>query len=173
MTLSRSGETPSETRYVFAAFARLSPRARLYSAVPRSSAWPSTVIIQVAYFFSTSAFALTIIRPWSSSSWLSTGKNAGLSSPERFKSSSADEATASSGGRTTGASSTLTGGGVVGGGGKGFGSARTVSTGLVVVAGSGVVVTFGWRGLHAAALTTSRVAMTMCSVCRYMVLSLK
>src|SRR5688500_8804393 len=144
MTLSRSGETPSETRYVFAAFARFSPRARLYSAVPRSSAWPSTVIIQVAYFLSTSALALTIIRPSSSSSWLSTTKKAGFSNPDLFKSSSGEDATASATGRTIGASATLTGSGGSGGGGSGFGSSRTVSTGLLVLPRSGgVVVTFG------------------------------
>ena len=39
----RPAETPRLTRYSFTALARRAPSARLYSRVPRSSQWPSTV----------------------------------------------------------------------------------------------------------------------------------
>src|SRR5215203_5935732 len=108
-------------------------------------------MLHVAYFFSTSALALTIIRPSSSRSWLFNGKKAGFKSAARFRSSSDPELTASGTGRTMGFSSTVIGGGGGGGGGRGF-STRAVSTAAVVGAGAGVVLTFGCRGLQAAAL---------------------
>src|SRR5262245_26481541 len=79
---------PSDRRYVLTATARRSPSARLYSAVPRSSQWPSTVIIHVGYLRMTAAFAVTVARPVSSSSALSSGKKAGLNGESRFRSSS-------------------------------------------------------------------------------------
>src|SRR5688572_31670086 len=79
---------PSDSRYVLTATARRSPSARLYSAVPRSSQCPSTVIIHVGYFRITAALAVTTARPASSSSALSSGKNAGLNGESRLRSSS-------------------------------------------------------------------------------------
>src|SRR5258705_2059426 len=79
---------PSATRYVLTATARSSPSARLYSAVPRSSQCPSTVTTHVGYFFMMSALPDTIARPASSSSELSSPKNAGLNGESRFRSSS-------------------------------------------------------------------------------------
>src|SRR5438094_231116 len=43
MVKIRSGETPKLTRNSLAASARRSPRPKLYSSLPRSSQWPSTV----------------------------------------------------------------------------------------------------------------------------------
>src|SRR5688572_16839237 len=106
---------PSDNRYVLTATARRSPSARLYSAVPRSSQCPSTVIIHVGYLRITAAFAVTTARPASSSSALSSAKYAGLNGESRFRSSidralmpSSAIATGSGG---TGSTSVVEGGG--------------------------------------------------------------
>src|SRR5579862_2377917 len=52
----RAAETPRLTRYSFTALARRAPSARLYSRVPRSSAWPSTVTRTDGYFDSHAAW---------------------------------------------------------------------------------------------------------------------
>src|SRR5690349_6306968 len=57
--------------------ARRSPSARLYSAVPRSSACPSMVITQVEYFLMISALALSACCARLSTSELSKAKNTG------------------------------------------------------------------------------------------------
>src|ERR671936_2117841 len=123
----RSAEIPSETRYVRAAIARRSPSARLYSAVPRSSQWPSIVTVQVEYFFRIAASASSTPCSARSISALSNSKKAGLSGEFRFRSSSDALAIVSSrigSGGTTGGSATGSRGAggrvvVVGGGGGG------------------------------------------------------
>src|SRR5438552_16993642 len=107
---------PSDTRYVRAATARRSPNARLYSAVPRSSQWPSMVTVQLGYRFRTVAFSVNAVCAGVSSSALSRAKNAGLSGELRLRSSSeADEMESlgtGSGGTTVGSA---TGSGGAGG----------------------------------------------------------
>src|SRR5688572_5868513 len=124
---------PSDTRYVRAATARRSPRARLYSAVPRSSQCPSIVIAHVGYFFRTAAFACSISRPASLTSALSKAKNTGCRGESRFKSSSDRPDTSSlanggggigsriGAGGSAGRVAVLDEGGGVGGGGRATG----------------------------------------------------
>src|SRR5205823_14745485 len=57
----RSAATPRETRYSRAAPARRSPRARLYSAVPRSSQYPSIRTSMWGFALSHSALASRIV----------------------------------------------------------------------------------------------------------------
>src|SRR5581483_2245458 len=47
--------TPRLERYSFTALARREPSARLYSALPRESQWPSTEMVVLVHFFSQSA----------------------------------------------------------------------------------------------------------------------
>src|SRR5438128_10811756 len=122
---------PTDTRYVRAATARRSPKARLYSAVPRSSQCPSIVKVQLEYFFRTAASASSTAWPAALTSALSNSKNNGLSGELRFRSSSEADAMASSragsGGTTVGSATGCGGAGgrvpgavdVVGGGGCG------------------------------------------------------
>ena len=56
MTVIRFAGTPWLTRYAFTASARRVPRARLYSALPRESQCPSTLICVLVHRFSQSAF---------------------------------------------------------------------------------------------------------------------
>src|SRR4030095_4563856 len=124
-----------DARYALTALARRSPSARLYSAVPRSSQCPSTVIAHVEYFFSTSASAVATARPVSSSSALSSGKKIGFSGELRFKSSSDRLATESSPRRgATGTESSTRWGGA-GRGGSSAGASVTVGVGCGVAAG--------------------------------------
>src|SRR5579862_9898453 len=55
LTVMRFAGMPSEARYAWTALARFSPSARLYSSVPRSSAWPSTRMVVLDQRFSQSA----------------------------------------------------------------------------------------------------------------------
>src|SRR4051812_25705314 len=107
---------PSDTRYARAAIARRSPKARLYSAVPRSSQCPSIVTDQLGYFFSSAALASSAFCEAALRSLLSSSKYTGISGEFLFKSSSdADEIASSrtgSGGTTVGS---LTGSGGAGG----------------------------------------------------------
>src|SRR5690349_22655353 len=66
---------PSETRKFLAELARRSPRARLYSRVPRSSAWPSTVTVKFGYCFRKPAQRSTVRRASGFRSDLSKSKN--------------------------------------------------------------------------------------------------
>src|SRR3954467_7939747 len=97
---------PNEIRYARAAIARRSPKARLYSAVPRSSQWPSTVTAQLVYRFSSAAFSSSVFWFAALRSLLSSSKYTGFSGEFLFKSSSdADEIASSrtgSGGTATG-----------------------------------------------------------------------
>src|SRR5262245_59425742 len=79
---------PSDTRYARAAPARRSPNARLYSAVPRSSQWPSTVTIQLEYFFMSAAASSSVLCPSRLKSALSSSKNTGFNGELRLRSSS-------------------------------------------------------------------------------------
>src|SRR5215467_14595470 len=89
---NRSTGMPSETRYARAADARRSPKARLYSAVPRSSQCPSIVTAQLLYRFSTPALSSRTFLPSGVISLLSSSKNTGFRGEFRFRSSSeADE----------------------------------------------------------------------------------
>src|SRR5688572_227569 len=112
-------------RYVRAATARRSPRARLYSAVPRSSQWPSIVITHVGYFLRMAAFACRIVRLASFTSELSYSKKIGCSGESRLRSSSDLPDTSSAGSGCGGIGSRTGGGGsggsvdAVGGGGAG------------------------------------------------------
>src|SRR5436190_8292621 len=120
---------PSDTRYVRAATARRSPNARLYSAVPRSSQWPSIVTAQLGYFLSTDALASSAAWPFASTSALSYSKKTGWSGELRFRSSSDAEAMrssrAGSGGTTVGSAA-------------GSGGAGGRCAGAVVAGGGGI-----------------------------------
>src|SRR5262245_20845128 len=109
---------PSDIKYARVFTARRSPNAKLYSAVPRSSQWPSIVTAQVAYFFSTLAFSFRTCCSALLSSSLSYSKNTGLSGEFLLMSSSDADAIASS---RTGSGGTIvgTGTGVGGAGGGG------------------------------------------------------
>src|SRR4029079_4172287 len=92
---------------------------RLYSAVPRSSQWPSTETIQVGYCFIISAFLASTAWPSLLISALSNSKNTGARMPFLLISSSEPMSaldTDGSGGTATGGAS-VTGSG--GGGGRG------------------------------------------------------
>src|SRR5262245_50667513 len=97
---------PSDTRYARAATARRSPNARLYSAVPRSSQWPSIVTVQVALRLSSAAFSSSVFCPSPDSSSLSYSKKTGFSGEFLLISSSDTDDTSSgrtgSGGTTVG-----------------------------------------------------------------------
>src|SRR5205814_2103990 len=56
-TVTRVAATPRLTRYSFTLLARREPSARLYSELPRESAWPSSMICVTVHFFIQSAFA--------------------------------------------------------------------------------------------------------------------
>ncbi len=56
----RLAATPWLTRYARVAAARRAPSARLYSRVPRSSAWPSTVTEYWPYWFSQRAWLASV-----------------------------------------------------------------------------------------------------------------
>src|SRR5438067_5652193 len=138
---------PSDTRYARAAMARRSPNARLYSAVPRSSQWPSIVMVQVPYFFSSPASWSSALCAAGLRSLLSSSKNTGWSGEFRFKSSSDADEIASS---RTGSGGTMAGS-VTGSGGAG---GRPGVEGAVVAGGGGVGRATGGVFLpHAAAIT--------------------
>src|SRR6188508_2033732 len=108
---------PSETRYVLAERARRSPKAKLYSAVPRSSLCPSIVTAHVEYFLSTSALAIRTFCPSSSMASLSYLKKTGARIPFLLTVSISSPASGSE--ETTGVSGGSTGGGSGGVGGAG------------------------------------------------------
>src|SRR5258705_2167986 len=60
-----------------AAFARRSPRARLYSLVPRSSQWPSTRT-RLSFDFSQAALVSSVFASVGRMSYLSKSKNTSL-----------------------------------------------------------------------------------------------
>src|SRR5262245_46124828 len=107
---------PSAIRYARALTARRSPNARLYSAVPRSSQWPSIVTAQLPYFLSSEAFSFSVCWASVDSSSLSYSKKTGLSGEFLFRSSSDAAAMASS---RTGSGGTEVGSATGGGGGGG------------------------------------------------------
>src|SRR5262249_47620152 len=118
---------PSATRYARAAAARRSPRARLYSAVPRSSQWPSTVTAQLAYFLSKPAFSSRTLWLVGPRSLLSSSKNTGFSGELRLRSSSDADEIESSG---TGSGGTIVGSRTGSGGvGRGFDAGCVVAGG--------------------------------------------
>src|SRR5260370_21901593 len=123
-------------RYARAATARRSPRARLYSAVPRSSQCPSIVMVQLAYFFNSAAFALSVVCPCALTSLLSSSKNSGCSGELRLMSSSEAERMASS---FTGSGGTIDGSATGSGGAGG----RVVELPPVAEGGGGTGRTFG------------------------------
>src|SRR5688572_29749580 len=152
----RSGGTPSDTRNVLTATARRSPRARLYSGVPRSSQCPSMVTTQLEYFFSTSAFSAAVARPASSSSALSTPKNTGFSGELRLRSSRVrlEIPSSASGCCGTGsASSTRCGGGAGGG--------VVIAGGAATDGGGAGARTGGWRRLQADTATSRTITTTV------------
>src|SRR5688572_28810766 len=152
----RSGGTPSDTRNVLTAMARRSPRARLYSGVPRSSQCPSMVTTQLEYFFSTSAFSAAVARPASSSSALSTPKNTGFSGELRLRSSSVrlEIPSSASGCCGTGSASSTRCGGGAGGGVVIDGGAPTDGGGAGARIG-------GWRRLQADTATSRTITATV------------
>src|SRR3954470_15860195 len=70
----RAVETPWLTRNSFTALARRAPSARLYSRVPRSSQWPSTVTRTAGYFCSQAAWRPRIFLSVSSTLYWSKAK---------------------------------------------------------------------------------------------------
>src|SRR5881296_2571252 len=143
---------PSAIRYARALTARRSPRARLYSAVPRSSQWPSIVTVQVPYFLSRVAFSFSVCCASGDSSSLSNSKNTGLSGEFLFRSSSEAVAIASS---RTGSGGTIVGSEIGGGGdgGRGAGVVVPVAVGAGRTTGGG----FLW---HATPPTSDATAIT-------------
>src|SRR5438132_10109171 len=142
---------PTDTRYVRAATARRSPKARLYSAVPRSSQCPSIVTVQLGYFFRTAASASSAAWPAALTSALSSSKNNGLSGELRFRSSSEADAMASSragsGGTTVGSAT-------------GCGGAGGRVPGAVVVVGGGCGRAMGGFALWQASSVAVRTIRT-------------
>src|SRR5581483_4269577 len=140
---------PSDTRYVRAATARRSPRARLYSAVPRSSQCPSIVTVQVGYCLMTAALASSTARASAVRSLLSKSKNTGLSGELRLISSSdADEIASSatgSGGTTVGSAT----------GSGGAGGRAADAAGAAAAGGGAGRATGGFLPPHAAASTAT------------------
>src|SRR5665213_937337 len=75
MVWIRLAGMPSATSAFFTAVARRLPSARLYSRVPRSSQWPSTVTVTLAYCFSHVAWRCSVCCPSDLMSEWSKSKN--------------------------------------------------------------------------------------------------
>src|SRR5262245_30687633 len=124
-TVSRPAGTPRFVRYSFTALARREPRARLYSALPRESQCPSTLICVLVHFFIQSAFfcsrgfASSRISDLSRSKYTSSSSRVSSSVVLRAKISSSVSARVGGGG--TGAGGGGGGGGVTGAAGGGGG----------------------------------------------------
>src|SRR5215510_10766018 len=145
----RSACTPRDTRYVCVAFARRSPRARLYSAVPRSSQWPSIKTSSLGLAVSQAAFASRIFASPGRMSALSKSKWMGLSAASAWYwlgGAGGCGAGAATGGAGAGAGVGATGAGVGAGAG-----------GAVATVGGGADAT-GTNGRFAHPLTTKTTA---------------
>src|SRR5262249_11738528 len=139
--------------------ARRSPNARLYSALPRSSQWPSIVTAQVGFCFIVPAFSCSTACACSVISELSYSKNTGLSGELLFRSSSEADRTL---GSRTGSGGTVTGSRTGSGGSGGRVMVDGTPAAAPVGAGGGFTFATG-GGFRPQATTTTDVTRTMIS----------
>src|SRR5574341_166464 len=119
----RSAPMPAATRYSFTALARRSPRARLYSNVPRSSQWPSIVSFARGFVFS-QVTLMSRAAFWSFRIWnLAKSKKTSFSGDAAGTAAGVGAAGAGWTGASTGEAGRVTGvSGTLGAGGAGAGT---------------------------------------------------